>query len=413
MKKRLLLIVAMMALLCCLFAISVSAKHEYTPHTEDSLSNLDVKITLTDGENEFDTTVKFKDLFKYELKTDTYALKLTGIKASTVTVSETEYTLKTSMTGIYFPDGITHLNGEFMRQYSTVFSKACLPDSIEFIGDYVFYKCGTLSLIDENGNLDNYLPENLTVIASANGSGSDHFLSGCALQNSMLIFPEGLTNFGCSYSFNDGFSQKDNMLILVFLGKMTNVNVANSIQNSAKFRFYFAKNSASDAIVTGSGTVAKRVDTKLINDQWAYAYKDATTGADVSSDVDTTGKTLTISINNNDPNSTSSAGSSDGKVWFYLSGQAPIFYFCSGEKLLTFRNGTFGWKVYVSDPIEATDTHPFEDSGVAVEPTCLVGGGTRYSCGVCGTFIRLEDQTSEALGHDYTDEDIVSSTPLL
>lgn len=416
MKRKALLFIAIIAVLICALAMTVSAKHEYTELDESALTNLDVKITLTDGTNEFDTMVKFKDLFNYELttKTDTvaYALKLKGIKATTVTVDETEYTLKTSMTAIYFPDGITHLNTDFMKNYSTVFSKACLPDSIEFIGDNVFYRCGTFSFIDEAGALDNYLPENLTVIANASGSGSDHFLSGCALQNSMLIFPEGLTNFGCSYSFNDGFSQKDNMLILVFLGKMTNVNVGNSIQNSAKFRFYFANNSASDAIVTGSGNVARTVETRLIDDKWAYAFKSSITGVDASTETDTTGKTLTINISNNDPNSASSAGTYDNKSWYYLSSQAPIFYFCSGEKILTFRHGAFGYQVYASNPIEATDVHPFEDSGVLVEPTCLIGGGMRYSCGVCGTFIRLEEQTAEALGHDYTEEDIVATTPL-
>ncbi|MBQ2810034.1 MAG: leucine-rich repeat protein [Clostridia bacterium] len=417
MKKKLFLVMVMVALLCCLFAISVSAKHEYTQLTDETLTNLDVKIILTDGTNEFDATMKFKDLFNYTLTTPTetvsYALKLSSIKATTITVGETEYTLKSSMVGIYIPDGVTHLNNSFMNQYSTVFSKAYLPDSIEVFGDGVFYKCGTFSFIDESGALDAYLPENLVQIGNnANNEGDSHFMSGCTLQNDTLVFPEGFTKFASKYAFNDGYAMKDGgVLKLVFLGKMTHVYTYHAQANSS-FKFYFTKNSASEANIQAGGSSVNRVETRLVDGSWTYAYRNSITYADLSTAVDNTGKTLIININNNDPNSTSSAGTYDEKDWFYQSSRAITAYFCSGEMIMTFRNGTFGWKVYRSDVIEVDNAHPFEDNGTTVEPTCTIGGGTRYSCSICGSFIRLEDQTTDPLGHEYTEDNLVSSTTL-
>ncbi len=406
MKKKLLLIVAMMAVLCCLLAISVSAKHEYTQLSDDALTNLDVKITLTDGTNEFDATVKFKDLFTYDLKTNPYSLKLTGVN-TTVNVDGTDYTLKTSMTAIYIPDGVTHLETNFLKEYSTL-SKACLPDSIEVIGDTVFYKCGTFSFVDENGNLDPYMPENLIQIGNnANNEGSSHFLSGCAIQNDVLVFPEGLTKFASQHSFNDSASHKNNLLTLVFLGEMTSVRVDQGV-SSISFKFYFTKNSASDIHFKAGGSSVKQVETKLIDGQWAYALTDSLTGTDLSTDVDNTDKTLVLAVRSDSPNSNTSAGVIDGKNWYYQASNAITAYFCSGEMIMLLRNGSN----YRSEALKVDNAHPFEDEGVTVESTCLIGGGTRYSCSICGSFIRLEDQTTEPLGHEYTEDDLVSSTIL-
>ncbi len=410
MKKKLLLIVAMMAVLCCLLAISVSAKHEYTQLSDDALTNLDVKITLTDGMNEFDATVKFKDLFTYDLTAKTestaYALKLSEVKES-VTVNEVAYTVKTAMTALYIPDGVTHLNNNFLREYSTL-SKVCLPDSIEVIGDCVFYKCGTFSFVDENGNLDPYMPENLIQIGNnANNEGSSHFLSGCAIQNDVLVFPEGLTKFASQYSFNDSASHKNNLLTLVFLGKMTSVRVDQGV-SSISFKFYFTKNSASDIHFKAGGSSVKQVETKLIDGQWAYALTDSLTGTNLSTDVDNTDKTLVLAVRSDSPNSNTSAGVIDGKNWYYQASNAITAYFCSGEMIMLLRNDSN----YRSEALKVDNAHPFEDEGVTVESTCLIGGGTRYSCSICGSFIRLEDQTTEPLGHEYTEDDLVSSTIL-
>ncbi|MBQ8163295.1 MAG: leucine-rich repeat protein [Clostridia bacterium] len=412
MKKKLFLFISTVFALICLFAVSSSALHTYTPLTEDDLANLDVKITLTDGTKEFDSTIKFTDLFNYTLTQEPYSLELTGIKATATTVNEVEYTLKSSMVALYFPDGVTHLGSDFMKNYSTVISRVHLPDSIESIADEFLYKAGEMTLVDINGNADNFLPENLTVIGDQNGTGDSHFMSGWNLQNDMLVFPEGVTSFASSYAFNDGFSQKDNKLTLVFLGKMTTVNLPNTPQNSAKMSLYFAKNNASDAYVTANGSVCNKVEVRLIEDSWYYVYKNAITGADISTPVDTTSKKLKINIANNDPNSSSNEQTIDEKAWYKFSSQAPVFYFCSGEMILTARNSTFDWKVYASDPIASNDVHPYNDGGKTVEPTCEIGGGTRYSCGVCGAFLYLEDSTEDALGHDYDESDFISSKEL-
>lgn len=415
MKKKILFFIAIVSILVCALAMTVSARHEYTPLTDSALDSLDVKITLTDGTNQFDANVKFKDLFNYTLTvaegTTPYSLKLSGVK-TTVNVDGTDYTLKDSMTAIYIPDGVTHLNNDFLKDYSKL-SKACLADSIEYIGDCVFYRCGTFSLVDENGNTDKFLPENLTVIGRTDnwGNVTSHFLSGCTLQNNILVFPEGFTSFAGSYAFNDGYSNNSDLL-LVFLGKMTIVDVASYPTGSGVF-LYFAQNDASDAKILAGDNECKTVETRLINGEWCYAYKDAVTGVDISTTTNNTGKTLTIKIANNDPNSETIASSSiDGKSWRKVSSIARKFYFCSGEMILSARNGTFGYKVYVSEAIKSNDVHPYDDGGKIAEPTCTIGGGTRYSCGVCGAFIKLENQTEEPLGHDYTEQNLVSSTEL-
>ncbi|MBE6624638.1 MAG: hypothetical protein E7622_03220 [Ruminococcaceae bacterium] len=414
MKRKILLFIAIVSILICALAMTVSAKHEYTELDQSALANLDVKITLTDGTTEFDATVKFTDLFNYTLTAKTestaYALKLSGVK-DTVTIGETTYTLKSSMTGIYIPDGVTHLNDNFLKQYTNL-SKVCLSDSIEMLGDCVFYGCGTLSFVDENGKLDAFLPENLVQIGNnANNEGNSHFLSACTVQNDTLVFPEGITKFATQYAFNDGYKQQNGVMKLVFLGKMTLVKT-NHAQSNSGFKFYFAKNSASEAHIQASGSSVERVETRLVNGTWAYAYRSAISGESLATAVDNTGKTLVININNNDPNSTASAGSYDEKDWLYQSSSAITAYFCSGEMIMTFRNGAFGWKVYRSDIIKVDNAHPFADNGVTVEPTCTIGGGTRYSCALCGSFIRLDDQTADPLGHEYTEDDLISSTPL-
>lgn len=415
MKRKILLFVAIISVLICALAMTVSARHEYTELDENALASLDVKITLTDGTNEFNANVKFTDLFNYSLTVKTadtaYALKLSGVK-DTVTIGETTYTLKDSMTGIYIPDGVTHLNNNFLKDYSKL-SKACLADSIEYIGDCVFYRCGTFSFVDENGNTDKFLPENLTAIGTTDnwGNVTSHFLSGCTLQNNILVFPEGFTSFAGAYAFNDGYSNNSNLL-LVFLGKMTIVDVSSYPTRSGVF-LYFAQNNASDAKILAGGNECKTVETRLIDGEWCYAYKDAVTGVDISTTTNNTGKTLTIKIANNDPNSETTLSSSiDGKSWRKVSSIARKFYFCSGEMILSARNGTFGYKVYVSEAIKSNDVHPYDDGGKIAEPTCTIGGGTRYSCGVCGAFIKLENQTEEPLGHDYTEQNLVSSTEL-
>lgn len=417
MKKKLFLFLVIVCALICALAISVSARHEYTELDDNALTNLDVKITLTDGTSEFDTTVKFKSLFNYSLtpKTETtaYSLSLSGIKATTVTVDGTDYTLKTSMTAIYFPDGVTHLNKSFMNQYSTVFSKAHLPDSIEFIGDKVFYKIGTFSLVDKNGNPTIYLPENLTAIANANGQGESHFLSGCILQGDTLVFPEGFTNFGCDYPLNDGFGTASGTLKLVFLGRMTNVDLAGSSFTNVKISMHFANNTADDAYLTYSdSTVCRRVEARLIDGAWYYAYTNALDDSDLSYQIDTTGKTLAINYKNNDPNSTATKKTIDNKNWYSLDTNIPIAYFCSGEVMFGARNGAFGWMVYSSEPVKYDDVHPFDDGGKLVDATCTMGAGIKYSCGACGAFLRLEEQTSDPLGHEYTEDDLISSTKL-
>ncbi|MBO5212952.1 MAG: leucine-rich repeat protein [Clostridia bacterium] len=412
MKKKLLLFISAVFMLVCLFAISASALHTYEKLTEDDLADLDVKITVTDGTTETNTSIKFSELFNYSLNTEDYSLTLSGIKATAVTVNGVEYTLKSSMTALYIPDGVTHLANSFMNQYSTVISKVSLPDSIESIGDCFLYKVGTMTLVDENGNADNYLPENLTVIGKNGGSGDSHFLSGCNLQNDMLVFPEGFTSFASSYAFNDGFSQKNGSLKLVFLGKMTIVNIPNTPQPSLKITMYFAKNNGSEAYVCADNSVCNQVEMQMIDGVWYHAYKNAVTGADISSAVDTSSKTLKINITNNDPNSTGNGKTLNEKNWYQVSSQAPVFYFCSGEMILTARNSSFGWKVYSSAPIATDNVHPFHDGGKTVEPTCEIGGGTRYSCGACGAFLYLESETQAALGHDYTENDLISSTPL-
>ena len=92
--------------------------------------------------------------------------------------------------------------------------KLSLPDSIETIGFQALYNLGDFELAS------NYLPKNLKSI-------DQYFMSDCKLKNEVLYFPAGFTSFSARYCFIGTFAPKTS-LTLVFLGEMTNVNLADT-----------------------------------------------------------------------------------------------------------------------------------------------------------------------------------------
>ena len=194
--------------------------------------------------------------------------------------------------------------------------KLALPDSLETIGDKAFYQIGEFELASD------YLPKNLTTIGT-------HFLSGNILKNETLYFPEGFTNLSASYHFNDGF-KPNTSLTLVFLGKMTNVNISNvaltyftSYGTKQPLNLIFAKNTYNEL----GGTF---LTATVLNEAEGYIYK----YSDGRTPYFEKQGTLTVSLCNNDPNSGTSLGTdADGNSLYKLAGAPAKLTFCGGDKI--------------------------------------------------------------------------------
>lgn len=315
MKKRILLLAMMIAVLACLFVVSVSADSVKADST-----SIDMDISFFDDNgNEVRTTKKVDELFNVSFKNDEeeYYFKLTGVKSWNVEIDGTSYNIKTQLAGLYFPEGITHMPSGVKDGYwgftaATVDNvrKVHLPESLQCLGGNFLRGIGYVKLVNEDDTLDNYLPSSLNNV-------NDHLFCYWTLVNPIIYFPEGITNIGSAETTKwhfEGFKAANGSMTIVFLGKMTFVDV-DTPENSFNPTFVFAKNKASEL--------------------WGYALpmvEGSTTVASTSSYVNNTTAEQTLRLywpSNNGTN----ASMSTSKQTATIGSTAPKLVFCAGEKV--------------------------------------------------------------------------------
>ncbi len=278
----------------------------------------------------------------------------------------------------------------------TSLRKIALPDSIETIGNQAFYRIGEFELASD------YLPKNLKSIGT-------HFLSGNTVKNEVLYFPEGFTEFSASYHFNDGYKPATS-LTLVFLGKMTNVNVSNAAlvcftNNGTKqpLNLIFAKNTYSDL----GGDFVQGVD---FNGNQGYISKHA----DGSAPYTVKTGTLIVNLQNNDPNSGAELGNdANGNTVCKAEGAPAKLIFCGGDTVeysYSVRNNHTdkGWYRFHTTSwtydLDAHKTANVHYNSIVYQPVnCGYDETTTTTCVIC----KLQDVIKGALAtgeHTCTDD---------
>ena len=268
-----------------------------------------------------------------------------------------------------------------------------LPDSIEGIGSKAFYSMGEIELASD------YLPKNLKKIGT-------HFFSASTLKNEVLYFPEGITDFSTDYNFNDGYKPYTKLTI-VFLGKMTKV----SLHNIALTTF---KNGSSNTPLTM--VFAKNTFDELNGDFVQGVVHNGKDGyiSTAGKQFTKTGGTLTITLQNNDPNTYTSLGTDANGDSLYEAQGAFLGIFCGGEDVkycYSVRNShTAGaWHRFFTTEfdydIQAHKTAGvhYEKIQVVNEVNCGYDGLTTNTCIICSNSIQ---KVVFATGkHQYTVDD--------
>ena len=314
MKKRILLFATIVAVLVLLFAFSVNADSVKADST-----SIDMDISFFDDNgNEVRTTKKVDELFNVSFKNDEegYYFKLTGVKSWNVEIDGTSYNIKTQLAGLYFPEGITHMpdvsDGYWGFTAATVDNvrKVHLPESLQCLGGNFLRGIGYVKLVNEDGTLDNYLPQSLTSVL-------DHLFCSWTLVNDVIYFPEGFHNIGTSESTTwnfEGFKAASGTITIVFLGKMTFVDI-DTYEKYFNPTFIFAKNKASDL--------------------WGYALpmvEGSTTVASTASYVNNTTSAQTLRLYWPSKDGTN-ASMDKGKQTATIDSTAPRLVFCDGDKI--------------------------------------------------------------------------------
>ena len=171
MKKKLLLVTVMVALLVCALAVSVSAavtgssSNEYSdPTIYDSISAKDKldttsRVVLVNADGTYSTYPAY-----YILKNQTSgAFDFSALNTAT----GESYTNK-SVVRIEFPNSITSIGGSMFDESKTII-EIDLPEKLSSVGSRAFYNCSNLQYID----------------------GTD----------GLLIFPEGFSSISANNSF--------------------------------------------------------------------------------------------------------------------------------------------------------------------------------------------------------------------
>lgn len=314
MKKKLFLITIMIVILTCLFIFSVNAES-----VKVESSSIDMVISFFDANyNEIKKTVKVDEIFNVDFKNEDgeYYFKLTDVKNWTIDVDGTSYNIKTQLAGLYFPEGITHMpkvaDGYWGFTAATADHprKLHLPESLQNLGGNFLRGIGYVTLVNEDGTNDNYMPNSLTTV-------EDHLFCNWTICNTVLYFPENFHNIGSSASTKwhfEGFKAANGSITMVFLGKMTFIDV-DTYEKYFNPTFIFAENKASDL--------------------WGYALpmiEGSTNVASVASYVNNTTEAQTLRIYWPSKDGTN-ASMDKGKQTATMGSTAPRLVFCDGDKI--------------------------------------------------------------------------------
>ena len=304
---------------------------------------------------------------------------------------------------IHLGDGVYEIGSMAFYQCFAL-ETVYLADSIAIIGDKSFdmesagkQTSAALTFVDENGNMDNYLPTSLTAI---NG----HFLKRTTIANTELIFPKGFTKHTSTQAYDFEGTVYPEGFKLIYLGKMEVINLHCLYNNNDPhdITIYLTNNSASD------------IKNERINANVTVTDAGTTVAHGEYAGVDTNG-TLEIVIDDRLQNNI--------KVKDYIK-----FYFCGSNEIcfvtrvniLWGTNTSKSWGNFVSTPITyeqleaAYETynqtaevratiplkHPIVSAPEYSDASCTEDGGIKTYCLGCGQIASIE-KTDDALGHDY------------
>ena len=277
----------------------------------------------------------------------------------------------------------------------TAIDELYLPDSLQTIGFQALYNLGEIKLTSD------YLPKSLTFIGQ-------YFLSDCQVGNEALYFPEGFTSFSERYCFIGTFAPKTS-LTLVFLGKMTKVNMNDVSLTSfttkgdkQPIRLVFAQNEFSEL----GGAIVPLTE---LNGKNGFITK----YADGSPVYETKTGTLTVTFGDMSLYNGTSLGTDASGNTVYLADSPVEMIFCGGDTVeinysVRLNHTDKGWYRFHTTS-EAYDLGSHASGGVHYDKivvnslvNCGYDGLTTNTCVVCD---RLESLTVAATGdHKYTDD---------
>ena len=374
MKKKILLFTVIVSAL--IFAFSLVANAE---SVKAESSSIDMKISFFDASyNVVEKTVKVDELFNVNFKNDTeeYYFKLTGVKSWDVDVNGTSYNIKKQLAGLYFPEGITHMpsvaDGYWGFTGATVDHprKVHLPESLVSLGGNFLRGIGYVSLVNEDDTNDNYLPSSLTEV-------NDHLFCYWTLCNSVIYFPEGFHNIGTAASTKwhlEGFKAASGSITMVFLGKMTFIDV-DTYEKNFNPTFIFAKNKASDL--------------------WGYALpmvEGSTNTASTASYVNNTTDAQTLRLYWPSKDGTNSSMNT-GKQTATIGSTAPRLVFCDGDRVEYVMTARFN----------TGSSYPalYDDNGVQLNAQGITGYGSSTWMRFYTTPVKYDMDAHETAGVHY------------
>ncbi|MBR2444146.1 MAG: leucine-rich repeat domain-containing protein, partial [Clostridia bacterium] len=286
--------------------------------------------------------------------------------------------------------------GDGAFQSCRAIDRLALPDSIETIGFQTLYDLGEIELASD------YLPKNLKKV-------DQYFLSGCKLKNNVLYFPQGFTSFDSRYSFIGGF-ELETSLTLVFLGKMTNVNLSDTslttfldYGSKKPLKLVFAQNEFSDL----SGAVVPTVD---FNGQKGFIAisKD---GSPLYTNQE---GTLTVSFENaNYYNLTGLGNDANGNTIYSAESSPTEIIFCGGDRVeisytIRCNHTDKGWyRFHTTSEVYDMDTHEIDgvhyNDRVYQQGNCGYDEKTTNTCVICKlqSVVIVEKATGD---HTYEDD---------
>ena len=417
MKRKFLLFTVIAMLLICAFAIVANADS-----VKAESSSIDMVISFYDASyNEVKKTAKVDELFNVDFKNEggEYYFKLTGVKSWDVDVDGVSYNIKKQLAGFYFPEGITHMPSVadgywgFTAATADHPRKLHLPESLESLGGNFLRGIGYVTLVNEDGTNDDYMPSSLTEV-------KDHMFCYWTVCNDILYFPESFHNIGTSASTKwhfEGFKAANGSITIVFLGKMTFIDV-DTYEKNFNPTFVFAKNKASDLwgyalpMVEGSTTVASTASyvNNTTDAQTLRLYWPSKDGTNASMD---TGK-QTAKMASNAPKLVFCDGDKVEYVYsarFCTGTSYPALYDANGSPLNaqgTTGYGSSNWMRFYTTPI-AYDMDAHTEAGVHYNTTvyqpvnCGYDEATTTTCIICKaqSVIVGEKATGD---HTYTDD---------
>ena len=285
--------------------------------------------------------------------------------------------------------------GDVAFQSCKAIDRLALPDSIETIGLQALYNLGEIELASD------YLPKSLKTVGQ-------YFLCDCELKNNVLYFPQGFTSLASRYCFLNCVPKTS--LTLVFLGKMTNVNLSDTSlttfldKGSRKpIKLVFAQNEHSDL----SGPIVPCVD---FNGQKGFIA----ISKDGSSLYTNQEGTLTVSFENaNYYNLTGLGADANGNTIHSVGNSPTEIIFCGGNNIkisytIRCNHTDKGWYRFHTSS-EAYDLNTHEATGVHYNDRVYQNGNCGYDETTTNTCVICKLQSvvvgEKATGdHTYVDD---------